>query len=103
MLYRTCLFCATSFTLKALRIQLEVSCSIMVNEVSSRIYRYRYTLFLGLILVGYFLNLFIDVMEIDAAQYAAIAREMADTGNYLQVYHRGQDYLDKPPLLFWIS
>jgi len=46
---------------------------------------------------------FIDVMDEDAAQYASISREMADTGNFLQVTHRGIDYLDKPPLLFWLS
>ncbi len=45
----------------------------------------------------------IDVMDEDAAQYASISREMADTGNFLQVTHRGIDYLDKPPLLFWLS
>ncbi|MEX2589592.1 MAG: glycosyltransferase family 39 protein [Chitinophagales bacterium] len=56
----------------------------------------------GLALV-YALGLQIDVMDIDAAQYASIAREMAENGNYLQVQHRLKDYLDKPPLLFWLS
>ena len=42
-------------------------------------------------------------MEIDAAQYASIAREMQENGSFLEVYHRGRDYLDKPPLLFWLS
>ena len=92
---------------KKTRMQLEVSCIIMFQKnnlsISNLIYKYRYQVFFGLILLGYSLNLFIDVMEIDAAQYAAISREMAETGNYLQVYHRGQDYLDKPPLLFWLS
>jgi 4-amino-4-deoxy-L-arabinose transferase-like glycosyltransferase len=45
----------------------------------------------------------IDVMEVDAAQYASISRQMMDEGGYLQVHHRGEDYLDKPPLLFWLS
>ncbi|MCU0448738.1 MAG: glycosyltransferase family 39 protein [Bernardetiaceae bacterium] len=48
-------------------------------------------------------GMFIDVMDIDEAQYASIGLEMAQTGSYLEVYHRGQDYLDKPPLLFWVS
>lgn len=52
---------------------------------------------------AYIAGLFPDVMETDAAQYASISREMAETGNYLQVLHRGQNYLDKPPLLFWLS
>ncbi|MEX0811896.1 MAG: glycosyltransferase family 39 protein [Chitinophagales bacterium] len=56
----------------------------------------------GLALV-YALGLQIDLMDIDAAQYASIAREMAENGNYLQVQHRLKDYLDKPPLLFWLS
>lgn len=45
----------------------------------------------------------IDVMEVDAAQYASISREMMESGSYLEVHHRTLDYLDKPPLLFWLS
>lgn len=52
---------------------------------------------------AYFSGLQIDIMDVDAAQYASISMEMADSGEYLQVKHRGQDYLDKPPLLFWTS
>ncbi len=44
-----------------------------------------------------------DLMEVDTMQYASIAREMLDSGNFLQVYHRHLDYLDKPPLVFWLS
>ena len=47
--------------------------------------------------------LLIDIMEIDAAQYASISQEMLQTGEYLQVHHRYTDYLDKPPLLFWLT
>ena len=53
--------------------------------------------------VVYIIGLNIDIMEVDAAQYASMSREMAETGDYLEVYHRGNDYLDKPPFLFWIS
>jgi len=45
----------------------------------------------------------VDIMEIDAAQYASLSREMAETGDYLQIHHRGKEYLDKPPLLFWVT
>lgn len=58
---------------------------------------------LGMMGAAYVAGLFPDVMEVDAAQYASISREMAETGEYLQVKHRGGDYLDKPPLLFWLS
>ncbi len=45
----------------------------------------------------------IPVMDIDAAQYASISREMLENKSYLQVYDQGHDYLDKPPMLFWLS
>ncbi len=51
----------------------------------------------------YVCNLFVDVMDVDASQYASISMEMAQNGSYLEVYHLEQDYLDKPPLLFWLS
>ncbi len=55
------------------------------------------------LVVVYIAGLNIDVMEVDAAQYASISMEMLHSGNWLQVQHRGADYLDKPPLLFWLS
>ncbi len=42
-------------------------------------------------------------MDVDAAQYASIAREMLERGDYLHVTNRYADYLDKPPMLFWLS
>ncbi len=49
------------------------------------------------------LGIWIDVMNIDAAQYASISREMLQTNSFLKVFDSGKDYLDKPPFLFWIS
>lgn len=45
----------------------------------------------------------LDVMEVDAAQYAEMSYEMLTTGNFFQVFNLGQPYLDKPPLLFWLN
>jgi 4-amino-4-deoxy-L-arabinose transferase-like glycosyltransferase len=42
-------------------------------------------------------------MEVDAAQYADMSREMLARGEFLQVFDLGRDYLDKPPFLFWIN
>ncbi len=53
--------------------------------------------------VAYARGLDLDVMEVDAAQYASIAMEMLQEGHWLEVKHRGADYLDKPPLLFWTA
>lgn len=57
------------------------------------------------LLVVYLVGAFgVDIMDIDAAQYASMGREMSDNNNFLEVQFRGKDYyLDKPPLLFWMS
>ncbi|MTI32544.1 ArnT family glycosyltransferase [Xanthovirga aplysinae] len=65
--------------------------------------KYKYLLGFTSIGIIYFLNMFLDVMDMDAAQYASISREMSENGSMLEIYHRGKDYLDKPPLLFWLS
>lgn len=51
----------------------------------------------------YLLSSRVDIMNIDAAQYASMSREMLQNGHYLELYDRGKDYLDKPPMLFWIT
>lgn len=51
----------------------------------------------------YIRGLFIDLMDVDASQYASIAMEMLRSGHWLQVQYRHMDYLDKPPLLFWTA
>lgn len=58
---------------------------------------------LALALVVYLLNLPIDVQEVDAAQYAEMSWEMLTTKSFLVVHNLGRDYLDKPPLLFWLN
>ena len=60
--------------------------------------------FLALLVVYLVGAVAIDAMDIDAAQYANISREMADNNEFLEVQYRGEDYyLDKPPLLFWLT
>lgn len=62
-----------------------------------------FIVFLLAVVLVYIIGLPIDIMEVDAAQYAAISFEMFETGEYLQLYCRGYDYLDKPPFLFWLN
>ena len=45
----------------------------------------------------------VDTMDVDASQYAEMSREMVHSENWLHLYDRGDDYLDKPPMLFWVS
>lgn len=48
-------------------------------------------------------NLLLDVMDVDAAQYAAMSLEMWTKKSFLVITDRDRPYLDKPPLLFWLS
>lgn len=58
---------------------------------------------MALIIGVYITGMFVDLMEADAAQYASMSLEMMRTGSYLEIYHRGADYIDKPPLIFWTT
>jgi 4-amino-4-deoxy-L-arabinose transferase-like glycosyltransferase len=75
----------------------------MFEELPRFIKNHRYLLVFSAIVLVYVCNMFIDVMEIDAAQYALISMEMSFTKSFLHIYQQGSDYLDKPPLLFWLS
>lgn len=57
----------------------------------------------SLAVIVYLLAIPVDIMEIDSAQYAGMARELIERNDYLHFYDRGVEYLDKPPLIFWIS
>lgn len=60
-------------------------------------------LFIPTILV-YITYMILDVMQVDAAQYALMSFQMAESGEYLELTCRNNTmYLDKPPLLFWLS
>ncbi len=62
--------------------------------------------FYGLVVVGVLLNttgLFLPIMEIDGALYACIAKQMAQTGDFVNLYAVGTDWLDKPHFPFWIA
>jgi 4-amino-4-deoxy-L-arabinose transferase-like glycosyltransferase len=63
-----------------------------------------YIFYIVLCIIIYILgSLFIPLMEIDSVQYANISREMLQNKSFLQIFDQGKDYLDKPPLLFWLS
>jgi len=51
----------------------------------------------------YLLNSRLDIMEIDAAQYARMGWEMWESKSFLHLYDQGVPYLDKPHLIFWLS
>ena len=59
--------------------------------------------FILLLIPVYIIGFGIDIMDIDASQYAEMSREMSLSNSYLQVFEVGKDYLDKPPFLFWVT
>ena len=54
-------------------------------------------------ILGYFIGVNNTIMEIDAMQYASIARELLRNDNILHFFDNGDPYLDKPPLIFWMN
>lgn len=48
-------------------------------------------------------SLFGGIMEPDGALYASIAKNMLLYRDWLNLYVRGQDWLDKPHLTFWLA
>lgn len=62
-------------------------------------------IFLALLLmmvVSYIAGLFIDLTR-DAAKYAFISKEMAESGDWFNLRIQGEYYTQKPQLLFWMS
>ncbi len=54
-------------------------------------------------IISYIFGLFNPIMEIDAMQYASMSRELLRNDNFLHFFDNGKPYLDKPPLIFWVT
>jgi len=55
-----------------------------------------------LVIASYFLSAWNEVQEVDPAQYAEIAREMAESNDWLTLRDNYGPYLDKPPVTIWM-
>ena len=73
---------------------------ITQNNNSHKVFLYYIIASIVVYVVG---SICIPLMEVDAVQYANISREMLKNKSFLQIFDQGKDYLDKPPLLFWMS
>jgi 4-amino-4-deoxy-L-arabinose transferase-like glycosyltransferase len=51
----------------------------------------------------YIAGLFVRLMNNDAGEYALVALNMAQKNDFINIFRKGEDYLDKPHLLFWLS
>ena len=47
--------------------------------------------------------MFNNILEIDAMQYASMSREILRNENFIFLFDNGKPYLDKPPLIFWVT
>lgn len=56
-----------------------------------------------LLALAYLGGVLVPLMNNDSAHHAGIALHMHLTGDYLSLVTQGQDYLDKPHLLFWLA
>ncbi len=57
---------------------------------------------LAFALLTYFIGLFVDVAG-DAAKYAAIAKNIFRSGDFINLTIQDQAYDQKPPFMFWLS
>jgi 4-amino-4-deoxy-L-arabinose transferase-like glycosyltransferase len=74
---------------------------LLLQLMNSRAFNRFFYFSLAVLAIIYIKGMTLDLMDVDASTYALLARQMFQSGNYLQLYLNGIDYLDKPPLLFW--
>jgi 4-amino-4-deoxy-L-arabinose transferase-like glycosyltransferase len=43
-----------------------------------------------------------DIFTADSSLYATISKSLSQSGDYLNIYVQGQDWLDKPHFPFWV-
>jgi len=75
----------------------------MLNIHKNNTHKVYFNYIIASIIVYIVGSIFIPLMEVDAVQYANISREMLQNKSFLEIFDQGKDYLDKPPLLFWLS
>jgi 4-amino-4-deoxy-L-arabinose transferase-like glycosyltransferase len=69
------------------------------SYISAKTY---YWLF-GALFIAYLFGLFVPLMDEDASHHASIALHMYLNHDYVNLVSRGEDYLDKPHLHFWLA
>ena len=75
---------------------------IMYQRANTNITKWLYLFIAAAVLVN-FSGLFITIIGPDGALYATIAKTMVLRHDYVNLYARGADWLDKPHFPFWIT
>jgi 4-amino-4-deoxy-L-arabinose transferase-like glycosyltransferase len=77
---------------------------IISNQQTSETIADRFFVFLLALAIGVnFSGLFVDILGPDGTLYASIAKTIAETNNFTDLYNNGRDWLDKPHFPFWIA
>ena len=65
--------------------------------------KFRYWLFLLLIVLVYVAGLFVTLFENDSAQFAVMAMRMVQENDFVNLIKGNEEYLDKPHLHYWLA
>lgn len=61
-----------------------------------------FSFLLFIILIVNFVGLFGDIFSMDSSLYATISKSFSVSGDYINIYVNGEDWLDKPHFPFWV-
>lgn len=71
--------------------------------MNAKVFNRIFYISLAILAVIYWVGMHLTLMDVDSATYALLSKQMFQSGHYLQLYLNGKDYLDKPPLVFWLA
>jgi 4-amino-4-deoxy-L-arabinose transferase-like glycosyltransferase len=70
---------------------------------NNQLSRTSFLFLLGIVICLNLTGLFNEIMEPDGTLYAGLAKQIAKSGNWLNLWINGADWLDKPHLPFWLA
>jgi len=78
-------------------------CSKNVFMANNQLSKTSFTILLGFVIFLNLTGLFNEIMEPDGTLYAGLAKQIVKSGNWLNLWINGADWLDKPHLPFWLA
>lgn len=74
-----------------------------LRQMNTKTFNRFFYISLAVLAIIYCKGMTLDLMDVDSSTYALLSKQMLQSGHYLQLYLNGKDYLDKPPLVFWMA
>ena len=78
-------------------------CSKHVFMRTNLVSKSAFLFLLGIVILLNLTGLFNEILEPDGTLYAGLAKEIAQSGNWFNLWVYGADWLDKPHLPFWLA